>query len=421
MPWPGAVRLERGTLPLAALKAVALSDPNDVEAKALARYTADLFRAQTGVGLTVSPSPVTTPPAGSVTLLLRKDEPRAHPEQYVLEVTPQSVLVSAPTHAGLFYGLQTLRQLLPIGGESPRALPAVRIDDVPRFAYRGMHLDVGRHFFPVAFVKRYIDLMAMYKMNTFHWHLTEDQGWRIAIEKYPRLTDVGSCRKETILEKNFDPYIGDGTPYCGFYTQDEIREVVAHARSRYVTVIPEIEMPGHSLAALAAYPEYACTPGPFEVATTWGVHADIYCPTEETFGFLRDVLSEVMDLFPGRYIHIGGDEAPKARWEESEIAQEILRREGLADAHPARPASHWVGRDSRRRARPRSHGDVVARHGGRDRGRETGTRRDHDALERRLFRLLSGRPGVRASRHRRLPPARTGVRLRAGSRRVDPN
>ncbi len=342
MPWPGAVRLERGTLPLAALKAVALSDPNDVEAKALARYTADLFRAQTGVGLTVSPSPVTTPPAGSVTLLLRKDEPRAHPEQYVLEVTPQSVLVSAPTHAGLFYGLQTLRQLLPIGGESPRALPAVRIDDVPRFAYRGMHLDVGRHFFPVAFVKRYIDLMAMYKMNTFHWHLTEDQGWRIAIEKYPRLTDVGSCRKETILEKNFDPYIGDGTPYCGFYTQDEIREVVAHARSRYVTVIPEIEMPGHSLAALAAYPEYACTPGPFEVATTWGVHADIYCPTEETFGFLRDVLSEVMDLFPGRYIHIGGDEAPKARWEESEIAQEILRREGLADAHELQ--SYFVSR-----------------------------------------------------------------------------
>jgi len=342
VPWPAVVTPARGTLPVTALRRIALSDPTDIELQTLAQYTVDLFRAQTGVGLTVSPSPVTSAHEGSVTLLLWKGETRALPEQYVLEVTPQAVTVAAPTHAGLFYGLQTLRQLLPIGGESPRALPAVRIEDVPRFAYRGMHLDVGRHFFPVEFVKRYIDLMAMYKMNTFHWHLTEDQGWRIQIEKYPRLTEVGACRKETILEKNFDPYVGDATPYCGFYTQDEVREVVAHARSRYVTVIPEIEMPGHSLAALAAYPEYACTPGPFEVATTWGVHEDIYCPTEETFGFLRDVLSEVMDLFPGRYIHIGGDEAPKARWEESEIAQEIIRREGLADEHELQ--SYFVSR-----------------------------------------------------------------------------
>ena len=342
VPWPDAVQPGRGMLPLAALKAVALSDPNDAEAMALARYAADLFRAQTGVGLTVSPSPVTTPPAGSVTLLLRRGEPRAHPEQYVLEVTPHAVLVSAPTHAGLFYGLQTLRQLLPTGDELPRALSAVRIEDTPRFAYRGMHLDVGRHFFPVAFVKRYIDLMAMYKMNTFHWHLTEDQGWRIEIKKYPRLAEVGGCRNETILEKNFDPYVGDGIPYCGFYSKDDIREVVAHARSRYVTVIPEIEMPGHSLAALAAYPEYACTPGPFEVATTWGIHEDIYCPTEETFAFLQDVLTEVMELFPSRYIHIGGDEAPKTRWEQSPIAQEIIRREGLADEHELQ--SYFVSR-----------------------------------------------------------------------------
>jgi hexosaminidase len=196
-----------------------------------------------------------------------------------------------------------------------------------------MHLDVGRHHFPVAFVKRYIDILAAYKFNTFHWHLTEDQGWRIEIRKYPRLTAVGGCRAETMLEKNFDPYVGDGVPYCAYYTQDEIREVVEYARARYVTVIPEIEMPGHSVAALAAYPELACTEGPFEVATVWGVKQDIYCPSEETFAFLEDVLTEVMELFPSRYIHIGGDEAPKARWEESELAQEVMRREGLADEH----------------------------------------------------------------------------------------
>jgi hexosaminidase len=171
----------------------------------------------------------------------------------------------------------------------------------------------------------------MYKMNTFHWHLTEDQGWRIEIKKYPRLTEVGSYRKETILARNFDPYIGDKKPYGGFYTQDEVRQVVAYAKSRYVTVIPEIEMPGHSVAALAAYPELACTPGPFETATIWGVNENIYCPSEQTFAFLEDVLTEVMELFPGRYIHIGGDEAPKTRWEESELAQEVMRREGLAD------------------------------------------------------------------------------------------
>jgi hexosaminidase len=196
-----------------------------------------------------------------------------------------------------------------------------------------MHLDVGRHFFPVEFIKRYIDLMAMYKMNRFHWHLTEDQGWRIEIKKYPRLTEVGAFRRETILEKNFDPYVGDGERYGGFYTQDEVREIVAHAQTRYITVIPEIEMPGHSVAAIAAYPELACTDGPFDVSTIWGVHEDIYCPKEETFTFLEDVLLEVMDLFPSTYIHIGGDEAPKARWEESDVAQEVISREGLADEH----------------------------------------------------------------------------------------
>jgi hexosaminidase len=273
---------------------------------------------------------------GTVALILQPEDSTTHGEHYVLEVTETSITIEAATHAGLFYGLQTLRQLVR-RGESGSAdageVPAVLIQDRPRFEYRGMHLDVGRHFFPVAFIKRYIDLITMYKMNRFHWHLTEDQGWRIEIKKYPRLTEVGAYRRETILEKNFDPYVGDGIPYGGYYTQDEIREIVEYAGQRYVTVIPEIEMPGHSTAALAAYPELACTEGPFEVATKWGIHDDIYCPKEETFEFLEDVLTEVMNLFPSNYIHIGGDEAPKTRWEESDLAQDVIRREGLADEH----------------------------------------------------------------------------------------
>ncbi|HSR40692.1 MAG TPA: beta-N-acetylhexosaminidase, partial [Longimicrobiales bacterium] len=274
----------------------------------------------------------------------------ASAEAYELRVSERRVELSASTHAGIFRGLQTLRQLLPPevdvairelapwsgdvtgpSGDVPIRIPAVEIRDAPRFAWRGMHLDVGRHFFPVEFVKKYVDLLALHRMNTFHWHLTEDQGWRIEIERYPRLTEVGGCRPETMVEKNFEPFVGDGTEYCGYYTQDEIREVVAYAADRHVTVVPEIEMPGHSLAALAAYPELACTEGPFEVGTRWGVYEDIYCPSEETFAFLEGVLTEVIELFPSRYIHIGGDEAPKARWEESPVAQEIIRREGLAD------------------------------------------------------------------------------------------
>ena len=174
-------------------------------------------------------------------------------------------------------------------------------------------------------------MLARYKINRFHWHLTEDQGWRIEIRRYPLLTQLSAFRAETIVEKNFDPYVGDGQRYGGFYTQEEIRDIVRYAADRFVTIIPEIEMPGHTLAVLAAYPELACTEGPFEVGTVWGVHSDIFCPSEETFEFLENVLTEVMALFPGEYIHIGGDEAPKVRWQESSFAQEVIRREGLAD------------------------------------------------------------------------------------------
>ena len=269
------------------------------------------------------------PAAADLQLQLVDDFRDPDPESYELAIGTEGVVIRASATAGLFYGIQTLRQLLPVDGS--RRLPGVRITDAPRFRYRGMQLDVVRHFFDIDFVKRYIDLISMYKFNVFHWHLTDDQGWRIEIEKYPRLTEVGSQRAETMVEKNFDPFVGDGTPYGGFYTQDEIREVVAYAAERYVTVIPEIEMPGHSLAALASYRELACTEGPFEVGTRWGVYEDIYCPSERTFTFLKDVLTEVLELFPSRYIHIGGDEVPKARWRESALAQDVMEREGLVD------------------------------------------------------------------------------------------
>lgn len=250
-------------------------------------------------------------------------------EGYELIASRSGVTIRGASPAGLFYGLQTLRQLLPVDGSG--RIPAVTIRDVPRFPYRGMHLDVGRHLFPVAFIKRYIDLLARYKLNTFHWHLTDDQGWRLEIRAFPRLTTVGAWRRETVVGNQLRPYVGDGRPYGGFYTQDQVREVVAYAAERHVTVIPEIELPGHSKAALAAYPDLACTDGPFEVATTWGVHEDIFCPSERTFAFLEAVLSEVLELFPSPYIHVGGDEVPKRRWKESAVAQEVIRREGLKD------------------------------------------------------------------------------------------
>ncbi len=258
------------------------------------------------------------------------------PEGYRLVVDQAGVQVTAAGGAGLFYGSQTFLQLLPARPAATARVPCVRIADAPAFRWRGGMLDVSRHFFSVAFVKKYIDFIAAYKLNTFHWHLTDDQGWRIEIKQYPRLTQVSAFRKETLigaqqLLKTPADFKYDGTPYGGFYTQAEIRDVVAYAQKRYVTVVPEIEMPGHSVAVLAAYPELACRPGPYETWTKWGVNEDIVCPTEATFRFFEGVLAEVCALFPGPYVHIGGDEAPKTRWKESPAVQEIMQREGFAD------------------------------------------------------------------------------------------
>ncbi|MFN6964385.1 MAG: family 20 glycosylhydrolase [Pyrinomonadaceae bacterium] len=268
-------------------------------------------------------------------------------EDYTLEVTRDSITI-AGTEAGAFYGIQTLMQLLPAaGGRASYKVPAVEIRDQPRFGYRGMHLDVSRHFFTVEFVKKYIDLMSQYKFNTFHWHLTDDQGWRIEIKKYPRLTEVGSKRPETVVGRNLSPYIGDKTPVEGFYTQDEIRDVVAYARARYVTVIPEIELPGHASAAIAAYPQLGCkTDLQYKVQTTWGIFKETFCPTDETFKFLEDVLAEVIELFPDSpYIHIGGDEVLKDHWKESEFVQQLKQRESLKDEHEVQ--SYFVRRIER--------------------------------------------------------------------------
>jgi hexosaminidase len=249
-------------------------------------------------------------------------------EGYRLTITPERITI-AGKGAGLFYGIQTLIQLIPAEGMASLNLPCVQIEDYPRFGYRGMMLDVCRHFFSVEFVKKYIDLMAAYKFNTFHWHLTDDQGWRIEIKKYPRLTTIGSQRAQTVIGNYHDrtPQQYDNTPYGGFYTQDQIRDVVKYAADRYITIIPEIEMPGHSEAALAAYPELSCDPSrTYKVSETWGVFYDVYCPSEKTFTFLQDVLTEVMDLFPSKYIHIGGDEVPKNVWKESPFCQKLIKK-----------------------------------------------------------------------------------------------
>ena len=276
---------------------------------------------------------------GSKKISLKLDSSIANNEGYKLVVSPESIQLTSSSLAGAFRGVQTIRQLLPPCIENGScdgkiSIPSVTVVDAPKFIYRGLHLDVGRHFFPVDFVKKYIDMIALMKMNTFHWHLTEDQGWRIEIKKYPRLTSHGAYRKETIIGHNNDePQQFDGKRYGGFYTQDEIKEVVQYATERGITIIPEIEMPGHSQAAISAYPELGCTGDSIDVATKWGVFEDIYCPREETFAFLEDVLDEVMALFPSEYIHIGGDEAPKKRWKECKYCQELIKREGLKDEH----------------------------------------------------------------------------------------
>lgn len=270
------------------------------------------------------------------------------PERYTLVISNKAVQIKGDSRGGSFYGLQTLLQLLPVQKSGSLKIPAVAIEDYPRFGYRGAMLDVSRHFFDVDFIKKYLDLLALHKINTFHWHLTDDQGWRIEIKKYPRLTEVGSCRNGTITGR-FPGKGNDGDKYCGYYTQDQIREIVQYAANRFITVIPEIELPGHSSAAIAAYPQLSCFPDEptkpakrtiwhgdstgKNVQQAWGVFEDVYCPGEYTFNFLQDVLDEVIALFPSKYIHIGGDECPKEAWKRSAFCQNLIKEKNLKDEH----------------------------------------------------------------------------------------
>ncbi|MNX75168.1 Beta-hexosaminidase [compost metagenome] len=275
-------------------------------------------------------------------------------EGYTFKSDKNGVEITGNAAIGTFYGMQTLIQLLPVEKSKSLAIAAVEVKDEPRFEYRGAMLDVGRHYFPVAFVKKYIDYLALHKMNYFHWHLTEDQGWRIEIKKYPKLTEIGSKRNGSIIG-SYPGKGSDNTPEGGFYTQEEVKDIVKYASDRFITVIPEIEMPGHGSAAIASYPELSCFPNEKTqlpdnmisakskqemangrnkiVQETWGVHSDVYVPSEYTFKFLQDVIDEVVVLFPSKYIHVGGDEAPKDAWKRSEFCQQLIKEKGLKDEH----------------------------------------------------------------------------------------
>ena len=331
VPYPNHLETGRGTYRVTDRPVTCDSRTDERTQRAVVGFAARLATVTGGT------NPVTVAdevPASGIRFVTDKSLPA---EGYELNVDGEGIEVRASQFPGFLYALQSLEQLLPaaVYGTEPAPdaaweVPCVKIADAPRFAYRGMHLDVARHFFSVDEVKRYIDVMAIHKLNTLHWHLTDDQGWRIEIKRYPELTAVGSIRKATVVRKEWGTY--DGTPYGGFYTQDEIRDVVKYAADRGVTVIPEIDLPGHMLAALTAYPELGCTGGPYEVWGRWGVADDVLCPgREKTFEFLEGVLTEVMELFPSEYIHIGGDECPKVRWEKCPRCQAKIRQLGLKD------------------------------------------------------------------------------------------
>ena len=256
-------------------------------------------------------------------------------EEYILKINTNQIIIEASTETGAIFGFQSLYQLMNLNLKNGVVkLQNQVIKDSPRFKYRGMHLDVGRHMYPVAFIKKYIDGLAMLKFNNFHWHLTEDQGWRIEIEKYPELNNIGSYRDSTLIGHYTDkPWQFDKTRYGGFYTKKEIKEVVRYAEKRGINVIPEIEMPGHSQAAVSSYPEFGCTGEQVGVAPLWGVFKEIYCSKNETFDFLEEIIDEVVELFPGKYIHIGGDEAPKTNWKACGNCQNVINREELKDEH----------------------------------------------------------------------------------------
>ena len=326
IPMPNDVTLSEGSFNLAGQDFYADAALDQASHKAIADFWDQLYR------VSGKKSTLSSEETGQKVRFI--PNPNLGAEEYALNVNDKGVTVEASAFGGFFYAIQTLKQMLPAeiyGNKKVHAdwvLPCVNILDAPRFDYRGIHLDPCRHFWSIEETKRYIDIAATYKLNRLHWHLTEDQGWRMEIKKYPKLTEVGAWRNGTCIGKDFDS--NDGIRYGGFYTQEQMREIVAYAAERNITVIPEVDLPGHMVAALAAYPELGCTGGPYEVWTRWGVSEDVLCVgKEETFTFLEDVLTEVMDIFPSEYIHIGGDECPKVRWENCPLCQARIKELGL--------------------------------------------------------------------------------------------
>ncbi len=334
LPKPTHLEAQKGSYTLPATPAITVQSANP-EVRRIAQLLADQMAKATGSTPTVSAG------KGSKGIVFADAKSKKlGSEGYTLSVSPKQIIISAEQPQGFFYALQSLMQLMPAAIFSPTkvsgvtwTVPACTIEDMPRYGYRGSMLDAGRYFYPVPFIKKYIDLLARHKMNVFHWHLTEDQGWRIEIKKYPKLTQVSSIRPKT-MAGHYRDHTYDNKPYGGFYTQDDVRDVVKYAQERFVTVIPEIEMPGHSVAVLAAYPELGSNPDKIlEVSSNWGVHDDVLLPREETFTFLENVLTEVMALFPSQYIHIGGDECPKTQWKQSRFCQALMKEKGLKDEH----------------------------------------------------------------------------------------
>ena len=313
------------------------------ELKPLGQLLISYLRPATGVDFTLTTGnqiPRAAGPSPSIILLAIDSLQGGHgPEGYSMDISSAEVAIQGATPAGVFYGIQTLRQLFPPDifrrapvGDVEWTIPCLSIVDYPRFGWRGMHLDVSRHFMPKEFVEKYIDLISLYKFNRFHWHLTDDQGWRIEIKRYPRLTSVGGWRAQTLVGREPDDTASakyDSTRHGGFYTQEDIREVVAYAAARYITVVPEIEMPGHSQAAISAYPELGSTGQPVKVKEDWGVSPWILAPSDSSIAFMENVLTEVMQLFPSKWIHTGGDEAVKDQWKASPLAQQRIKALGL--------------------------------------------------------------------------------------------
>jgi len=336
IPKPVSVRVGEGSFRLTPETKI-LIEPASDEVGWIARWLAEKLNGATGYDLTVETRNREKTTDNTILLSTAKAAERLAEEGYELRVTPETIAIRATKPAGVFYGVQTLRQLFPPELEAARpspsaawTVPCVEIDDRPRFTWRGMHLDVARHFFDKEFVKRYIDFLAAHKLNVLHLYLTDDQGWRIEIKRYPKLTQIGAWREGTVMHRRGGQ--ADSRRYGGYFTQDDVREIVEYAQRRYIMVVPGISMPGHSQAALSAYPELSSTGGPFQVWTRWGITKEVMDPgKEEVFEFVEGVLTEVMELFPSPYIHTGGDEVPRDRWEASPFAKARIKKEGLAD------------------------------------------------------------------------------------------